>query len=81
MFPWYGCHAHVVQIANGDPLVDLTGQEEHILAVVEHVDIQILEDLGGDQLGAILRKLCHETTVHDESRAIPLIATMQVESS
>ena len=74
-------HRHVVQVANSDPLLDLTRQKQDSLDVHKEVAEHLIEHFRCDHLRLLFSHLGHDSSIHDEAGAIPLITSMQVKAA
>ena len=81
LLPWQGRGARVMQVANGDPLLNISGQEQNFTHVDKHPGEHFIEDFWSDELRAIISHLRHDIAVENKAGPIELVAPVKVETA
>ena len=70
---------HVIQVANGYPLLALARQQDGLLYVLVQEGEHFAEYFSRNDLRIALRYSGQHRSIHDKSWTIPLIATEEIE--
>ena len=70
----------MVQVADGDPLLDLTRQEQNLLSVGEHPSEHFVKYLSSDQFCPVPSHVRHDLPIQDKTWSIVLVTTVNVET-
>ena len=81
LLAWEGYHRHVIEVANGDPLLDLSRHEHRLPHVLEEKLEEIVEDVRSDHFRFLLGHASHDCAIHDEARSVEFVTAVQVETA